>query len=282
MKRCLLLSVLIGLFSGSISFAQVLDPDAPIDGVVKRESNRQRKAIPYSPLRESDVIGLKRVWRYIDLREKMNLPLYYPIRETNGMKSLADLLYSSITSGEGAPRIYHGVADDFSQEMTPTEFKNSVEKVDSTYVPNLDDPEGPQILKLVPHTFEPSRVKKFWIKEEWFFDKQRSVMECRIIGICPLYENEDKDKGDTPLFWLYFPHIRPLLAKNDLFNTRNAAKRMTFDDLFKERKFSSYITKEENVYDRVISEYSKGLDALLESERIKHEITDREHTLWEY
>ncbi|MBX7201792.1 MAG: gliding motility protein GldN [Bacteroidia bacterium] len=280
MKRSIFfLAVLSGIcFS---SGAQVLSPDTPNDGVYKKDAIRERQPIPYAPLREADVMWKKRVWRVIDLREKMNLPLYYPLVETNGMRSLADLLYNAVMT-EGSPRIFKGGVDDFSEIMTITELKNFVEKVDTMYVPDLDNPDNPPVMKVVPRKFEPSRVKKIWVKEEWFFDKQRSVLDCRILGICPMYENEDKEKGDTPLFWIYFPEARPLLAKYDVFNRFNPSERRSFDDIFWKRQFSSYITKEENVYDRVIGDYAKGMDALLESERIKQEIVNFEHDLWEF
>jgi gliding motility associated protien GldN len=276
-----ILSLALITCSSFMMDAQVLSPDTPNDGVYVKAAVRERQPIPYAPLRESDVMWKKRVWRVIDLREKMNLPLFYPLVETNGMRSLADLLYNAVMT-EGSPRIFKAIPDDFSEIMTLTELKSFVEKVDTIYVPDLDNPDNPPVMKVVPRKFEPSRVKKIWVKEEWFFDKQRSVLDCRILGLCPMYENEDKEKGDTPLFWVYFPEARPLLAKYDIFNRFNPSERRSFDDIFWKRQFSSYITKEENVYDRVIGDYAKGMDALLESERIKQEIVNFEHDLWEF
>lgn len=279
MKIRLFLLTLLTAFGVAPAVSQVLEP--PVDGIYVKEHIMNRKPIPYAPIREADVMWKKRVWRIIDLREKMNLPLYYPVVETNGMRSLADLLYTSVTS-EGSPRIYKGGVDDFSEEMTITELKALTEKVDTLYVPDLDNPDNPPVMKVVTSEFSPSRVKKIWVKEEWFFDKQRSVLDVRILGLCPMYENEDKEKGDTPLFWVYFPEARSVLAKVDVFNRQNAGERRSFDDIFWKRQFSSYITKEENVYDRVIADYAKGMDALLESERIKQEIINFEHDLWEF
>ena len=86
-----------------------------------------------------------------------------------------------------------------------------------------------------------------------------------------------------PLFWVYFPDARRFLKDAEIFNHRkNDAARMTFDDVFHKRFFSSYIYKESNKYNRQISQYRVGLDALLEAERIKEEIFHLEHDLWEY
>jgi gliding motility associated protien GldN len=135
---------------------------------------------------------------------------------------------------------------------------------------------------LITESFSPNRVKKVLLKEEWFFDRQRSVLDVRILGIALLYEQDDKEKGDQPLFWVYFPEARNVLAKYDVFNRQNPMERRSFDDIFWKRQFSSYIIKEENVYDRSINEYKKGLDALLESNRIKEDMILKEHDLWEF
>jgi len=139
---------------------------------------------------------------------------------------------------------------------------------------------------VMANKFEPTDVKRIRIKEDMFFDKQRSVTETRIIGICPVKENIDpktgESRGDQPLFWINFPEARPVFAKAEVFNRQNSAAKMTYDDLFWKRMFSSYIYKEENVYDRKIIEYATGLDAMLESERIKNDLFMFEQNLWEY
>jgi gliding motility associated protien GldN len=136
--------------------------------------------------------------------------------------------------------------------------------------------------------FDRNSVKKWRVKEEWFFDKQRSVMDVRIIGLAPLQENKDEITGRltgsfSPLFWVYFPEAREILINAEVFNlVKNNAERRTYDDIFWKRMFGSTITKESSVMDRKVNEYMVGLDALLEAERIKTEIFNIEHDLWEY
>ena len=260
-----------------------------LDNVYVRETLPARKPIPYAPLREADVLWKKRVWRVIDLREKINLPLFYPIQgEINGLKSLSNLLYKATTE-EVSLRVYSDYPDDFTVEMTPGDVIKRVSKEDSIPMKSQVDPsldslnlDGTLFYKKIKEEFTPSRVKKFLLKEEWFFDKQRSVLDVRILGICPLYEMEDKEKGDRYLFWVYFPEARKILANHDVFNRSNPTERRSFDDIFWKRQFSSYIVKEENVYDRTIAEYKKGMDALLEAQKIKDEIIVFEHDLWEF
>ena len=273
--------VFLTLVSSVLTGQSVLGDEKAYDGVYKREHIASRKPIPYAPIREADVMWKRRITRYIDLREKMNLPLYFPIgNDVNGLRSLTNVLYKAVTE-EVSLRVYSSATDDFSVELTPGDVKKITEKSYEKTVPSSLDPSVDSVIT-VNESFSPDRVKKLMIKEEWFFDKQRSVLDVRILGISLLYEQEDKDKGDQPIFWVYFPEARTLLAKYDVFNRQNPSERRSFDDIFWKRQFSSYIVKEENVYDRSINEYKKGMDALLESNRIKDDIIIFEHDLWEF
>ena len=131
--------------------------------------------------------------------------------------------------------------------------------------------------------FDPTKVMRLRIKEDWYFDSQRSQMLVRIQALCPVMIKErDGQEVTEPLFWIYFPEARPVLGQAEVFNRFNDVARRSYDEVFMKRLFNSYIYKEQNVYDRRISEYAQGLDALLEAERIKHELLNFEQSLWEY
>ncbi|MBK8340951.1 MAG: gliding motility protein GldN [Flavobacteriales bacterium] len=128
-------------------------------------------------------------------------------------------------------------------------------------------------------------MKRYRLKEDWIFDKQRSKIDIRIIGIAPMIEKKGDDgesKGFTTLFWLYFPECRYVFANWEVFNRENDAERRSFEDIFWKRQFSSTITKWSNVYDRRINNYRTGLDALLEGEEIKQSLFEFEHDLWNF
>ena len=266
--------------------AQVMD-SPPLDGAYQKIQVVNRKPIPYAPLREADVFWEKRIWRVIDLREKMNQPFYYPTSQINGRRSLMQILFDGIK--EGTLTAYDPSSDEFLVPETYDMIMKLLNKKDSMQV-EVADPNNPgqTISKdtVIAKPFDPAQVKQIRIKEDWFFDKQRSVMDVRILGICPIIELFEADgvtsKGHQPLFWIYFPEARPIFAKAEVFNRFNDAERRTYDDIFFKRMFTSTIIKESNVYDRNIGEYSKGMDALLESERIKNQIFLIEHDLWEY
>jgi gliding motility associated protien GldN len=256
----------------NIPGSTVLDP---------KGSTLEKKPIPYIYLREADVMWSKRIWRKIDMREKMNHIFYYPVTPVKGRESLMQVLKRAVVD-EGTVTAY--ADEEFREPRTQQEIQASLSKVDTTFIDDPDNP-GQQKQVIVPNEFNPASVKQFRVKEDWFFDKQRSVMEVRIIGIAPIQEILAPDgsvKGDKVLFWIYFPEARYLLAKAEVYNRQNDAERRTYDEIFWKRMFGSYVYKEENVYDRLISEYSTGMDALLESERVKEEIFLFEHDLWEY
>jgi len=262
--------------------AQVLEP-APRDAIYDRTSISQMQPIPYVPLREADVIWSRRIWRVIDMREKINQPFYYPEIPQNNWKSFVQVIMDGLK--EGTIQAYSTVSDQFLFPLSYKELRTQLDKPRKIRIPREDNPDE-FFDTIITQEFKSPMVKKIRIKEDWIFDKQRSQLEVRILGICPVGDNYDEKgeyRGDQELFWIYFPECRNLLAKNEQFNLKNgAAGRLSYDDVFMKRMFNSFIYKEENVYDRRIDEYEAGVDALLEAERAKTILFDFEQSLWEY
>jgi gliding motility associated protien GldN len=279
MKKIIYIMALVLTFTGinSISAQNVLD------GVYVKEHYPTRKVIPYTHLREADVMWSKRIWRKLDLREKINQPLYFPIDRIKDRRSLTQVIMEAVR--EGSLTAYSASDDEFTLTLTKAEIDKIGAKTDTMYVENPDPPYDLQ-MKIVVNEFDPGTVKEYRIKEDWFFDKQRSVQDVRIIGICPVADNIDpvtgEIRGSTPLFWIYFPEARNIFASAEVFNRSNDAERRTLEDVFWKRMFGSYVYKEQNVYDRRIADYKQGIHALLEAERVKDDIFILEHDLWEY
>jgi gliding motility associated protien GldN len=214
---------------------------------------------------------------------------------TDDRRSLIDVIYSAVA--EGTITAYDakgGLDDEFRESISEAEIiieSGAGQEINTRYDQDLIaqgvDPELAEYQDTVNNPFDRNIIKKWRLKEEWFFDKQRSVMDVRIIGMAPLKEDKD-DEGRlsgtfSPLFWVWFPEARKVLIKAEVFNlVKNDAERRTYDDIFWKRMFGSVIVREANVMDREVNEYMVGLDALLEAERIKAEIFNIEHDLWEY
>ena len=251
-----------------------------LDGVYIKEHTPERTVIPYTPLREADVAWNKRIWRTLDLREKINHPLYFPTTVIKNRRSLTQVIMDGITI-DGTITPYED--DEFIKSLTKAEILASLTKIDTLQVEDPDNP-GAFTEKIVPREFDPGSVVKYRLKEDWFFDKQRSVLDVRIVGICPVQDEKNDDgsvRGSKPMFWCYFPECRYVFVNAEVFNRDNDAERRTLQDIFWKRMFGSYIRKESNVYDRAIIEYKTGMDALLEAEVIKEKIFFLEHDLWE-
>jgi gliding motility associated protien GldN len=258
-----------------------------VDGAYSRADLVKRKptALPY--VREADVMWSKKVWRIIDLREKMNQPLYFPTKDVEGRFNLVNILIQGIKDGKLTA--YDAKFDDeFKIPMTFEQVKEAFGATTRTRkVRNPDTGEMED--KPVTGEIRSEEVKQFMVKEEWYFDKQSSTMNVRIIGICPIqefYRAEDTNQESAQrrqVFWIYFPEARNILAANEVFNPQNSSRNASFDDIFLKRKFDSYIVKEENIYNnRDISNYLSGKNAMLESKRIENSIFDYEQNLWEY
>ena len=275
-----MLFLIITLFftlSGKQIDAQILN------GAYARNDIVQKKPMALPSVREADVFWSKKVWRIIDLREKMNLPLYYPTQEMDGRENLITLLLDGISTNQITPY----ADDDFKTPMSYQQVQVNFNAQPQT-VSHLDFDTGETITDTIEGKINKDEIKQYMLKEEWYFDKQSSTLNVRIIGIAPirLYVRENDPTRETQrsqVFWIYYPDIRNLLATHLAINPNNDASQMSFDDIFIKRIFNSFITKESNVYNnRFISDYLSGKEAMLESKRIENEIFNFEQDLWEY
>ena len=247
----------------------------PRDGFYDRVSPAEREVIEYDHMRESDIHWQRRVWRVIEVSEKQNLPFQYNNVDWQDIKPLITILLDAVKSGE-----ISAYNEDFFETRVGLDEITGRGGAGYDTVPRYDA-QGEIIGDTVIfNEFNPSLVTKFRIKEDWFIDKETSTMQCRIVGVAPIIK--DETVGDIVLFWGYYPELRKVLVKEDVFNPRNDAVRYSWDDLMEARMFSSYVMKESNVFDRRISEYAAGIDALMESERVKNDIFEKEHDMWSY
>lgn len=252
------------------------DKYIPLDGVVEKTLVTERRVLPYQPQREADIFWEKRVWRVIDVREKMNKRFVYPRRY------FFDIIMDGIMDEKVTAYAINDM-DDFSQTLSKDEAAALVSEVD-TFV-SFDPETYEETIEVAYNDLNPEDIKRYRIKEIWFFDEETSTLQVRILGIAPLKEEYD-DQGnflyELPMFWVYYPDVREMFAREQAFNEQNDGGAMTWFDVFEMRYFSSYIYKESNVYDRKIEHYLQGVDLLLESEKIRMGIFNFEHDLWEY
>lgn len=261
------------------------------DFIYTRQAVQERKVVPWPYLREADVHYAKRIWRVIDMREKQNRPMQWPKNPLN------IILYNAVMSGKLIP--YKD--DSLSSYRNIEEFEQFFAQKrpeKRLYDPN-GDPDDPLnfYMDTVIVKLEAKDIKKIKVMEDWIFDKKESRMYVRIIGIALLVQPsvEGQEIGEQEWCWLKYHRdptdtdqsdVREILVNMEIFNRANDATRITYDDWFEGRWFSSYIVKKANQDDNAIKDYAEfqdnGVAALLEAEKIKMELFEYEHDLWEY
>ena len=239
MKRAVL------LFGFIVMIASLSNGQTILDGAYIKENVRTKKVVPYPSVREADVLWSKRIWRTIDLREKANYSLYYPIEPIKGRLSLFDVIKQSIMVDGSLTAYSPGPTyqdDEFTSPLSPEEIKGIFVKIDTVMTEDLDTGE----FIMVPQEKElgSTQITQYRVKQVWYFDKQSSTIQVRVIGIAPMkevYSEEGAFMGYQPIFWLYYPECRYVFVNFETFNPQNDAQRISFDDLVSKRIFNSYI-----------------------------------------
>lgn len=258
--------------SGS-SISEETEP--PTDDITDKRTIETVRVLAYDDIREADIMWEKRIWRVIDIREKMNLPFAYPERP------FFSILQDAAEAGE--INVYSVEDDKFTQRLPAEEVAAMGATIDT--VTTFDPVTYEETQKIVSNELNPSDIKRYRLKEVWFFDEETSTMQVRILGIAPLLDVLDDNgnfKYEQAMFWVYYPEVRQILAREKVFTFGNDAAPITWESLMEMRFFSSYIFKESNVFDRRLSQYVQGVDLLMEADKIKQTIFNFEHDLWEY
>ena len=306
--------LLITLFAATFVFAQ---EDGEFDGSTMAQPVRKpvetpwaqvntgefSEPVPFAHQRQADVMYYHVIWRRIDLRDKKNHPLYFPVEVKGTWRSLAQTIFDAIDfANPDNPDALPVYNDEFC--TIPYSREEVANSLTQTRQQPIVDPETGDIIDYqeVHENFEAKNIMSYNIKEVWYFDKQTSKYYVRILELEPILEferensnsNYDEDMGDEEnvraqktrrrLGHIYYEELRPFLVKQEVFNTKNNAQRLSYDDLITfKRDFNGYIYAEDNVYDRQISEYiANARDQMIESDRITEKLRTYESDLWEF
>lgn len=263
-----------------------------VDDVIERNLIKDRTPLGYQTIREDDAIYRERLWREIDIREKQNLAFRYAADEDNGNQRFISILFKAIQDGpdNGGVTVFDAVDDRFTTPLTVAQVASKISG-GSVQVPIYDSLGNITGYKETVAEVNLDSFYKFRIKEEVIFDKQNSRLFWRILGIAPVKNvitSQGLNVGETELFWVYYPDMRPVLAKYDVYNGKNFGAKMSWEELFESRMFSGRIIKStlDNPYNKYLSEYQGLKDnkilQLLEGEDIKDRIFNYEQNLWSY
>jgi gliding motility associated protien GldN len=290
------LIVVISILGSVASYAQPNLLNAKIPEEIGLKSAAQLNAdndkpLEYGYVDDRDVLMGKTVWEIIDLSERINFPLYFPIDTANigsDRRSLYDVLTRAIRSGE-ISEVYSDSY--FNTKKSYQDIKASLTRIDTTDAGREQINAGQQISPeyVVQQDLTSQDVSQYKIKGYWYFDKRQSELKYRLLGICPVtpdvYTMNSEEKDYIELFWVFFPASRDVLHEAKSFNDKNSAMPISFDQILNSRRFNAVIYQEENVYgDRDIKSYMKdnAQNQLLEAERVREKIRDFEQDMWNY
>jgi gliding motility associated protien GldN len=307
--------LLLTIFAATFAFAQ---EEGEFDGSTMAQPVRKpvempwtqentgefSEPVPFAYQRQADVMYYHVIWRRIDLRDKKNHPLYFPTEVKGTWRSLAQTIFDAIDFANPDNADALPIYDDeyctipYSREEVQTSLTLTKQQP-------IVDPETGDIIDYQEtyESFEAKNIMAYNIKEVWFFDKRTSKYYVRILEIEPILEyerettgsgNYDEDMGDEDMVHgqktrrllghIYYEELRPFLVKQEVFNTKNNAQRLSYDDLLTfKRDFNGYIYAEDNVYGRQIQDYiANARDQMIESERITDKLRTYESDLWEF
>ncbi len=255
------------------------------------------KPLAYGYVDDRDVLMAKTTWEIIDLNEKINFPLYFPV-DTVNIGSDRRSLYDVLTKGIRQGKITEVYTDSyFNTKKSMKDIEGSLTRVDTTdagreLINQYPDDFKTRVVKkkvvtgtgkkkvvnYVDQTIGPTRtvpaeyilrqdltaadVSQYKVKGYWYFDKRQSELKYRLLGICPVtpdvYTMNSDEKDYIELFWVFFPNARTVLHEAKAFNDSNSALPISFDQILNSRRFNALIYKEENMYgDREIKDYMK-------------------------
>ena len=274
-----LITLICFLFSvNSFSQANILNATTPSEIGIQNFDQKQSdndSFLEFDYIDERDILWSKIVYEKIDLNEKLNFPLLFPVNDetyAKNRKSLWRILKENIIN-KRITELYFDRNDNFKDKMS---FNDVMEVVSFTELINGVQTPAEELKSI--------DITAYRIKGMWYFDKRQGEMKYRLLGLMPVGKNlkDDDGKNNTDLFWIWYPRVRKILHEEKVFNDKNNASSISFDQLLVSRRFSSFIYKEDNVYgDRSIKDYKiPGLESILESQRIKKEILDFEQDMW--
>ena len=293
--KSFLLTVL-GIFiaAGSFGQANILNAKKPEDIGVKTEDQKAMdndKPLEYGYVDDRDILWSKMTWEVVDLDERVNFPLYYPIDTNNigsNRRSLFDVLMTSVKKGK-----IENIYDDsyFTTKRTLKDIQAAMSLIDTTELGieqlNAGEELSPEYINRRDITA--ADISEYHIKGLWYFDKRQGELKYRLLGIAPVAPDVNFIDSDDPdmveLFWVWFPDAREVLHESKAFNNKNSSMPSSFDHLLNARRFNGLVYREENVYgDRQVRDYisDNSLMQLLESDRIKERIRDFEQDMWSY
>jgi gliding motility associated protien GldN len=227
------------------------------------------KPLPYGYVSDRDILWSTTVWEYIDLNQRINLPLYYPV-DTTRVEPYRRSLYHTLLKAVKSGKITE-VYDDsyFTTRLQVNEISEKLLRVDTSNAGydalNAGDSNLSEFVDSI--AIQSQDIQGFRIKGIYYFDKRQGELKYRLLGLAPVAQDvqtigrsDVSDNELLSLFWIFYPDARQVLHEMKVFNEKSSTYPISFDHLLISRRFSSIIYRQENLYgDRDVRDYIKEI-----------------------
>ena len=286
----LFISVTIVL--GSLFFAQTLSAQQEtLRERLARRQNQQQESLPQLTVRagnmnESQTQMLdnapwtREVYRFLDLNKEKNASLYYPVTPVGDKMNLFTMIFKLLANNELSAYEFQLDRIETFTENNKLNIKDLLDRFSIMYT----EDNGKYIVEDVD--IPSNEVLGYYVKEVWYFNKANSLVDTKILAVCPvIFSQGDFDAETTryPLFWLPYEQIRPYAARMPIMTSNlNNASNQTIDDFFRKRNFDGEIYKTTNMRNLSLVQLYPDNDSLVkkEQQKIESQLKGFKDRLW--
>lgn len=272
-----LLFIITIMLAGMVHVAEA--QETARDRIARRQAQQQKKGLPQLSIRAenmnqsqtqdiSNVPWMREIYRFLDLNKDKNASLYYPEYPIGDRMSLFTMMFKLLESGDISAYEYLPNGQEIFTDQYKLNFKDlltrfSIMSKEENGVISVDESDIPS-----------NEILGYFVKEAWYFDQTNSVVDVKILAICPVMMRQDDFDAEStryPLFWMPYENVRPYAARMPIMTSNlNNASRQTVDDYFRKRSYDGDIFKTTNMRNRTLAE-SFPTDSLLKKEQRKIE-----------
>jgi gliding motility associated protien GldN len=263
--------------------------------------------------RRDDIVWSRIVYRIIDMREKQNSQLYFPITPTVKYKNLLRVILEATVNDtlKGYEKKDEDIQpawnkapickEKFADFFIDCDWDSAEQKIRKTPLVKNDPITNKPIVNDYAFGSYSANSLKYVIQEIVFFNKHYSKMYSKVIAIAPYFSKNEinltklntggiakTDEGIWNYFqssvvcWFLYDELRPYIVKELIVPNGNENQRMTFDDFFSQRLFYSYLLGDSNMFDKMLLQtYSDPVSIRREQQRIEYELMNIEQDIWE-
>ena len=243
-------------------------------------SMRAQLSFPTALEAPEEVVWRRDIYREIDLTEDANAGLYYPVEPQGKQLNLFTYIFKLALNGYLPIYEYPTDGNDRFTDDAKVDFQTVLDNYHIFY----EDQDGK--LKVDNSDIPSSEVKKYYLKENAYYDQANSSFHVKVAALCPVMLREDDFGGEAtqyPLFWVKYADLEPYLNRQTVMaSSMNNAATMSMDDYFTLNSYKGTIYKTNNAQGKTLLQLCDGdKDKMTaEQKRIEEELEGFHKTIF--